>query len=257
MWNVISAGISHPGRVRTNNEDHWAADPTAGLYTVSDGMGGHVAGELASQIVVQLLPALLRQRMNEAPAPAGQAERARVEWLKSALCSLSGHVHRHAQKEPTLAGMGSTVVTAWIDGPAAVIGHLGDSRAYHYRNGRLEQLTHDHSVVQVLIDSGEITPEQALDHPASHCLTRNVGMAGEPLPEVRLIELRDEDVLLLCTDGLSGMVGDPSLAAILERASTPAAACEQLVDAANAAGGQDNITAVVLRIVDGTRSGVR
>ena len=238
---IEHAALTDRGRVRRRNEDNWSADPTAGIYVVSDGLGGQSAGALASQIVVETLPLLLRKRLPRAGDLAVAAD-----LVRGVLCELSRQVYRQTQGEPGLEGMGATVVLAVVRETQALLAHLGDSRAYWFRDGRLERLTSDHSVVQLLIDDGEISPEQARTHPARGCVTRSVGMAGEPLPECRLVELQPGDRLLLCTDGLIGMVDDRSLGQILAAEGELKTACQRLIEAANEAGGKDNITVLLL-----------
>lgn len=241
MIRVTHAALTDRGRVRRRNEDNWSADAAAGLYVVSDGLGGHSAGELASKIVVEALPLLLKERL----PPSGDLINA-VKPASGALRDLSRQVYEQTRGEPGLEGMGATVVLAVVRGAQALIVHLGDSRAYRFHNGRLGRLTNDHSVVQLLIDYGEITPDEARTHPARGCVTRSVGMAGEPVPECRLVELQPGDRLLLCTDGLVGMLVDEEISRILAAGGELEAVCRRLVDAANEAGGRDNVTVLML-----------
>jgi protein phosphatase len=236
-------GLSVRGRVRLQNEDNWFADAKQGLFLVSDGMGGEVAGALASRIVVEVLPRLLHERLGEIKnlsVPEAQPQ------TLAALAALSAELRNKTQGQPGLEGMGATVVLALIRDGQVLIAHLGDSRAYLFRNERLVQLTKDHSVVQLLLDAGEIKPEEAATHPARGRLTRYVGMADEPLPEACCFDLIPGDCLLLCTDGLTGMVSGLTLRSILRSHLSPNKTCKRLIAAANAAGGKDNVTAVVL-----------
>lgn len=240
-FEVEHAALTDCGRVRRQNEDNWSADPAAGLYVVSDGLGGHAAGELASKIVVETLPLLLQQRLPPAGSLAGA-----TETVREALRELSRAVYRQTQREPALEGMGATVVLAVVRHASALIAHVGDSRAYRFRGGVLERLTRDHSLVQILVDYGEITPEEATRHPARGCVTRSVGMLGDPLPECRLVDLHPGDRLLLCSDGLVGMVDDAEICDILATGGSLDAVCHRLIDAANDAGGRDNITVLLV-----------
>jgi protein phosphatase len=171
--------------------------------------------------------------------------------MGKAIATLSTQLRQQTQYEPGLAGMGSTVVCALVRGSKALVAHLGDSRAYLLRAGRLKQLTRDHTLVQALLQSGEITPEEAATHPARGRLTRAVGMVGEPLPLTRLLELHPGDVVMLSTDGLTGMVSDGQILPILSEPAPLEMQCRRLVDAANAAGGKDNITVVLLGFAEG------
>ena len=242
MDTIAYAGLTDRGRVREQNEDNWFGDPDQGLFVVSDGMGGHAAGEVASKIVVETLPRLLRQRMKGSKDLSNPGA---SRGIVSAISELSNQVRDESKNRPGLAGMGATVVIALIRDAHALIAHMGDSRAYLFKDGRLEQFTKDHSIIQLLIDSGEITPEEAVTHPARGKITRYVGMQGEPIPEARFLELEPGDRLLLCSDGLTGMVSDSEITNVLRAATAPEITCQSLVEAANAVGGEDNITAVV------------
>ena len=240
---IAYAGLTDCGRVREHNEDNWFGGPEQGLFIVSDGMGGQAAGEVASKIVVETLPELIRQRLKGIDDLAARDAKKRIV---SAISDLSNQVRNESRKRPGLAGMGATVVLVLIRESLALIAHMGDSRAYLFRGGRLEQLTKDHSIVQLLIDSGEITPEEAATHPARGKITRCVGMQGEPIPEARCLELETGDRLLLCSDGLTGMVSDAEITGVLRTDNAPEIVCQSLVEAANARGGEDNVTVVAV-----------
>jgi protein phosphatase len=245
MPTITHAGLSDRGRVRPQNEDRWFADPAQGLYIVADGMGGRVAGGLAAQVVVETLPLLLRNQLTGLPNLAVPQAGARV---RAAVAELSDRLRRESEGQLGLEGMGSTVVLALVHDAQALIAHLGDSRGYLYRDGHLKQLTRDHSLIQLLLDCGEITHEEAIDHPARGQLTRYVGMEGEALSETHLLELQPGDRLLLCSDGLTDMLSKGEMCSILAENLSPAAACRSLVSAANGAGGKDNITALVVSL---------
>ncbi len=245
MVSITHAGLTDVGRVRQENQDRWFADAEEGLYLIADGIGGSRDGGLAAQIVVEVLPPLLRARLQpfrDLADPTCQQE------LVATVAELSDRLQSESREQFGAGGLGSTVVLAVVRGTRALVAHLGDSRAYLLRGGRLQQLTHDHTLVQILIDSGEVTVQEAARHPARGQLTRYVGMPSEPLPESQLVELAADDRLLLCSDGLSGMLDGEVLTGILQRQSEPAEACRRLVEAANDAGGQDNITAVVMAV---------
>jgi protein phosphatase len=246
-FRILHSGLTDTGRVRIGNEDAWAADPAQGLYIVADGMGGHNAGEIAAQLVVDSLPKLVRKRIGT-DGSAPRTTQALARRLRSAVARLNREVYAHSMSEPGLHGMGATVVLALVRGGEAVVVHMGDSRAYLLRDGKLKLLTKDHSVVQELIDIGEITEAEAATHPERNRITASVGMPGDATPDSRRVPLRAGDKLLLCSDGLANMVPDPEIGQILGRCRCPEMVCQDLIDAANVAGGQDNITAVVVEV---------
>jgi len=238
-----AAVLSEVGRVRQANEDAYALLPEQGLFIVSDGMGGQQAGGLASRIVVEVLPQMLAQRLS--PALEGQAaEFSRV--LRDSIVELGQQIRQQASHRPALAGMGATLVLACVRNEHAFIAHMGDSRAYLYRRRKLRQLTNDHSVVAFLLRHGEITSKEAAGHPAKGRLSRYVGMEGDAYPDVKVIKLARGDRILLCSDGLTGMVADNTIDKLLSKHSDPELACRALVEAANTAGGRDNITVLVV-----------
>lgn len=243
MTALRCAGLSDRGRVRESNEDRWSADTELGLFVVSDGMGGLPAGEVAAEIVVTTLPTLIATHFDTAAdiaTPEGSQQ------LGTALAELSAEVRARNPGAPQGAGMGATAVVALVRQTTALIAHLGDSRAYLWRANSLQRLTRDHSLAQGLLDSGVITEQEAAAHPARHQLARYLGMDGEALAEVRSLTLHPADRLLLCSDGLTSMLDDTRIQVILNDHPNPEHACRTLVDAANEAGGTDNITALVI-----------
>jgi len=245
MVSIKYAGLTDLGRVRQENEDNWTADPELGLYVVADGMGGTFGGGLASKIIVEALPSLVRREFAEIRDFA-DTEASKI--LTGVLSNLSNLLRKGSQNVAGPGGMGSTVVMFLIKGSQALIGHMGDSRAYLLRRGTLKQLTTDHTVIQLLIESGDITPEEALIHPARGQLTRYVGMQGEPLPEVCSLEVCHGDRFLLCSDGLTGMLNAEQILSILKQRLVPKTICKRLIESANNAGGKDNIAVLVLNV---------
>lgn len=243
------AAASEQGRMRDHNEDRWCAHGDLGLFVVSDGMGGGPAGELASEIVVRALPAIVTERFDLGVRDVRARDASRS--LRAALAQLSARMRDGSHTQPGLAGMGATAVVALIRDDCALIAHIGDSRAYRWRDGRLRRLTRDHSLAQALVDAGEITAREVADHPGHGQLTRHIGMDGEALPEARRLVLRPDDRLLLCTDGLTGTLGHAQLRTILDEHPEPHSACRALVDAALQAGAGDDVTALVV-VLKGT-----
>jgi serine/threonine protein phosphatase PrpC len=239
-------GLCDQGRVRKRNEDNWSAWPEKGIFVVSDGMG-HASGLTASTIVVQTLPRLLVQRLGHVK-DLKTSDVARA--LTTTVVDLSTRVREASRQQVGLASMGATVVVALIREGQARVAHLGDSRAYLLRRLCLQRLTVDHSVTQLLVATGEISRKEAAEHPSRGRLTQYVGMEGEVLPETQWMVLSPGDRLLLCSNGLTDMVPDRQIAALLLTHETPDTACHALVEAANAAGGSDNITALVINYQD-------
>ncbi len=242
---IRAACASDVGRVRQKNEDSCLVALKQNLFIVSDGMGGHQAGEVASKAVVTILPEMIERRMAGVSSPRKRI----VELtLRETILELSQRLRAQSAGQAGLKGMGATVALAWLRGPEGVahLAHMGDSRIYLYRRGSLTQLTADHSVVALLLQHGDITPEEAREHPARGRLSRYMGMEGEVYPDVQTVRLQEGDRLLLCTDGLTGPVPDEQIAALLRANPDPEAACRTLVDAANDARGSDNITALVV-----------
>ncbi|MCG6552691.1 MAG: Stp1/IreP family PP2C-type Ser/Thr phosphatase [Candidatus Magnetominusculus sp. LBB02] len=249
---IISSGLTDQGHVRKRNEDSLMVDDDYGLYIVSDGMGGHAAGDMASKTVVEVLPALLRRNLkNATDLQSPQVE----QGITLAFTELNEQVRLLSKSKPGMSGMGATVVLALFKGDQALIAHMGDSRAYLLRGGTFAQMTTDHSVVQVLIDSGEITSSQAAKHPARGKITRCIGVSGEVIPDIQVRKTFPGDKFLLCSDGLTGLVDDNAILKILNKHADLAAACRELVNAANIAGGIDNITVVLVERKTGQPKG--
>jgi len=245
MLKATHAAITDKGKVRTNNEDAFAVVPDQGIYLVSDGMGGEMAGELASRIVAEALPKCLVNILEDL---ADVSTRDFMDRVKISIEHLSDCVRKESQGKPGLNGMGATVVLAVIREGKCLIAHMGDSRAYLVRDGKIEQLTIDHSVVQFLLDAGEISKEEADCHPARGQLLRCVGMRMRPVAELKPMELKPKDKILLCSDGLTDMLEDDEIRDLMKSAKTPKSSCRALVNAANAKGGADNITSMVIHI---------
>jgi protein phosphatase len=242
------AGLTDVGRARSNNEDAFALVEPAGLAVLADGMGGYNAGEVASQMLTGFLrDELGRWLQATAKAPIGAVHQAMAICLDNA----NRAIFEAANDNPRYAGMGTTLVLAAFRPEGVWVGHVGDSRAYRLRGGRLEQLTRDHSLLQEQIDAGLISAEQAQYALHKNLVTRAVGVEPQVELEAHLHPVQEGDLLLLCSDGLSDMVGDAELQALLDGASTQqplSQLCTTLVEAANSHGGRDNITAVLARV---------
>jgi PPM family protein phosphatase len=234
--------LSDVGKVRSHNEDSFAVLPEQGLLIVSDGMGGHNAGGLASKIVVEALPQMIFKALQSLQEPSIEQLQ---DVVRDSAVDLSNEICKRTRREPDLAGMGATFVLAMFLEKKAIVAHMGDSRGYLFRSGELRLLTEDHSVVGLLLREGQITPKQASEHPARGQLSRYVGMQGEVFPDVLACELVSGDRVLLCTDGLTGEVSDSKIGNILNDGVDLKEISTALIDAANKAEGADNITVVL------------
>jgi PPM family protein phosphatase len=234
-----AAGLTDTGRRRRQNEDSFVCGPP--LFAIADGMGGAQAGELASRLAAAAI---------EKGAAAARGEDGVVAVVRAA----NALIFERAVSDPEVAGMGTTATVALVDESAETltVAHVGDSRAYRYRQGVLEQLTTDHSLVGELVRSGRLTEAEAAVHPHRSVITRALGTDAEVEVDTLTLALAIGDVVLLCSDGLSAMVRDDEIVRVLESSGgDPHQAAEALVRAANAAGGDDNVTVVVFELVEG------
>ena len=230
---------SHVGRVRGNNEDSAFAGPH--LLLVADGVGGAAAGEVASASVAFAVSAL-----SMTPRPSLPAEPSDLLGeLRAAVEAASHHLREGVAADPARTGMATTLTAVLTDGHRFALAHIGDSRAYLLREGQLSQLTTDHTLVQALIDKGHLTRDEAAVHPHRSVVTRSVNATNEVTPDLTLLDLRDGDRLLLCSDGLTDLVVDDEQLTAALRESSRDDAAQRLIGAALQAGGYDNVTCVV------------
>jgi PPM family protein phosphatase len=234
---IVASGLTDVGRVRQANEDAFHVGDH--LVAVADGMGGHLAGEVASATALEPVKALDGVEFED-----GQAA---LDALRRAVVEANTTVSRMAEEEPSFRGMGTTLTAALIEGRRLHLAHVGDSRAYLLRGERFSQLTDDHTLVQHLVDEGQITREEAATHPQRSIITRAIGVSPEIEVDALSLELDPGDQLLLCSDGLTGVVEDDAIAAELATGDDVDDVLRRLVDAANAGGGPDNVTAVIVR----------
>ncbi len=235
------------GLVREHNEDAYLAAPP--VFVVADGMGGHEGGDVASAIVVEEFGRLATDGFD--PEQGRACVAAVLATCRERLAQVASQ--QHADGVPDRHQAGTTVVAALLvehDGePTWLVVNVGDSRAYCFADGRLQQVTADHSLVQQLVDSGEISPDEASTHPQRNIVTRALGTGVDSEPDCFLLPVPDVERLLLCTDGVSGLVGDDVLCALLTEVEDPRDAADRIVAAALEAGGEDNATAVVVDVV--------
>jgi PPM family protein phosphatase len=231
----IDVGVAtDKGQVREGNEDAYLVEPP--LYAVADGMGGHRGGEVASQLALETIADLFRKGDVPLVDQVRRANRA---------------VFERSGEDRSVAGMGTTLTAALVHGEQAHLLHVGDSRAYLLRAGAFRQLTEDHTLVNRMVKAGEITPEEAEVHPHRNVITRSLGTEADVDVDEQEVGLLDGDQLVLCSDGLTGMLSEGQIQAILEAGTSAQEAADRLVRAANRAGGVDNITVVVLAIAEG------
>jgi len=225
------------GRQRNANEDSYFA--RAPIFVVADGMGGAQAGEVASKTAAEAF---------DRDLPAAPPEQVLRETIEAA----NSEINQRARSDPSLAGMGTTITAAIVNAESeeVAIGHVGDSRAYRLRGGKLERLTRDHSLVEEMRRKGQLTDAQAEDHPQRSIITRALGPEPEVEVDLQTVPASPGDVFLLCSDGLTTMIGEERIARALSGATSMSAAVRTLVEEANRAGGRDNITALAFRLED-------
>jgi protein phosphatase len=268
---VDLGALSHPGKVRPNNEDHFlvargerafetlltnlppgevpqrCGETVYGML-VADGMGGAAAGEVASRMAITTMVELVLRTPDWIMRLDEYYARLRLERMEQRFQKVAEALTAQARQDPNLAGMGTTMTVAASLGAELIVGHVGDSRAYLFHQGRLLRLTHDQTLAQALADAGVISPDEAATHFFRHMLTSVIGTHGREV-KVQLNQLRltDDDQLLLCTDGLTAEVSDQAIVEVLRRDDPVARACETLVGLSLARGGRDNVTVVLAR----------
>ncbi|MBP7146096.1 MAG: Stp1/IreP family PP2C-type Ser/Thr phosphatase [Acidobacteria bacterium] len=237
---LTGAGRTDRGRVRPHNEDALLIDVSRGLFAVADGMGGHAAGEVASRLAIETIDSLLQQ-------PAG-GETDPTARLREAIDEANRRIASQIEQQPEYQGMGTTLVVAVANRDRFWIAHVGDSRAYLVRGEEIRQLTADHSFVNELVRLGMLSREQAARDPRRNVVTRALGSGAVVVPEIQEQRVQAGDLLLLCSDGLTTMLGDERILSIVRAAPDLETGCEQLVAAANDAGGEDNVTIILARL---------
>jgi len=259
---VVSAALTDLGLRRPANEDSFVSRPGLGLHVVCDGMGGHAAGEIASRVAADTIEAFVQQTEGVSAGFAWPF-RYNPEWgidgnrLVSALMLANREIAQRVVDEPALRGMATTAVCLLLDdvgkeggGNQALFAHVGDSRAYLWRGGELDQITRDHSWVEEQVSLGVLSEAEARHHPWRNLVTRALAGADEPRVELTPLTLEPGDRVLLCSDGLTSPLTNGAIAEILSRAPAgrPEELCQALVDAANNAGGPDNVTVIVVEV---------
>jgi protein phosphatase len=252
---IQAVGQTDVGQRRDHNEDSLLVDEALGLYIVADGMGGHAGGGTASRLAVDTIQGSVKEAREREPglfgAPTGVEESPLPDVLREAVEAACKKIFETAQGSPELAGMGTTVTAALLDGRTAFIAHVGDSRCYLLRESRIYQVSEDHSLVNEQLKAGAISLDEAKHSRFKNIITRSVGFEQQVQVDLMGLELEANDLLLLCCDGLSNLVEDAEILHVARESSfgdTPA----RLIDLANERGGDDNITVVVIRVEEPT-----
>jgi PPM family protein phosphatase len=243
---------THPGMVRSHNEDSVACDPACGLVVLADGMGGYNAGEVASGIAVSVVVTEISHSLqNASPVERGERDREDlgVSLLRSNIQKANASIFHAAQSQPQYAGMGTTIVSGLFYDNRVAVGHVGDSRMYRLRGEVLETITRDHSLLQEQIDSGMISVEDARLSKNKNLVTRAVGIEADLEPEIHVHDVMAGDIYLLCSDGLNDMVEDDDIqSTIYALQSNLPLAADQLIQMANDNGGRDNVSVILVKI---------
>ena len=232
---MLAQGFTHLGQ-RENNEDYFLVEQDHNLFIVADGMGGHNAGEVASTLAATSVKEFIINAGSEHP----------LQTIEEAVQTANCRVLAQASLGTAREGMGTTLTVVWVVGAIAYIAHVGDSRAYLIRDGSIDRITSDHSLVQAMVENGGLSESEARHHPKRNILTRAIGTESQAKVDVKTVLLRDNDRLLLCTDGLTGTLGDKEILGLIESSSSEEEASRLLVNTAAEKGSQDNITAVVI-----------
>lgn len=248
---VKAFGLSDVGRQRQHNEDFFLVDDSLKLYVVADGMGGHAAGEVASRIAVETIAELVSapdEPDGTWPHPYDEQYCRSTNRLIAALNMANSRVLETMRKDARLRGMGTTVVATLLFEDTVSFAHVGDSRAYLIRDGKISRMTNDHSWVFEQVEAGLLTEEEAEKHPLRNVITRALGGALTIVPDARELAGEPSDIYLLCSDGLTGMISEAQILELVMRQTDDLeAACQSLIALANENGGVDNITAVLVR----------
>ncbi len=252
--NTVSAGKSDIGRIRANNEDSFLIEEALELYAVADGMGGHAGGGTASRMAVACVQQTVREAARKRTNTGSSHQLSAVQVLAQAFLEANRAVLEAASRDVSLRGMGTTMTALMLEASQVHIAHVGDSRAYRYRSGRLEQLTQDHSLVAEQVRAGLISPEAARSSPYRHVISRAVGIDLGMQPDTITLNSAGGDIYLLVTDGLTEMATDEEIGRIVEKTPVPHIP-EKLIEHANERGGVDNITVVAVNVAESAETG--
>lgn len=242
-YSVQAYGLTDVGLLRENNEDAWKVAIEENVFILADGMGGHLAGEVAANSSVQRYEELIKQRYNSSL----DLEQTTL-LLKEVICEVNRSIHRMSRSDSDLRGMGTTLCTALFHPEGMVYGHVGDSRIYLMRRQKLRQLTEDHSLVQELIELGELSEKRARDYSHRNIITKAIGTEPSIEPSIKYTDVKSGDLILMCSDGLTDLLTHDEIEQTLFSVTKLEKKAELLVKEANRRGGFDNITVVLMKI---------
>lgn len=244
-FKVMTHGRTDVGLIRDNNEDAWLVEAPENVFVLCDGMGGHSAGEVASQEAALTFSNLVKSTLTKNKKIPFKKK---PEILKELIQEVNASIYHLGQKERELKGMGTTLCCLYFHHSTMIVGHVGDSRVYLLRDGELKQLTEDHSLVAELLELGELNKRQARDCSYRNIITRAIGVQPSVDPSIQVREMIAGDQVLMCSDGLSDMLALDEIESILNHSSTVENAVDRLISTANQKGGRDNITAVIVKL---------
>lgn len=244
---IESFGETNTGLVRQRNEDAWRRFRHLNVFALADGMGGHRAGDVAAMEAVARLGRHLNERLDAEISEMISPEQA-MDVVADVILRVNEEVHALGRSSPELHGMGTTLCVLYVHQDQAILGHVGDSRIYRMRKGRLTQLTQDHSLMREMLDEGSLNPKDVQSFKKKHVITRAIGVDPFVEPSVDLVSLEDGDLFLLCSDGLTDLKSNREIESIMQDADCLEVLSRKLIDAANDAGGVDNTTVVLVRV---------
>ena len=247
-YKVVSCGCTDPGRTRSNNEDVWVEEPELQIFAVADGMGGHRAGEVAAREAINTLFSYIKEHASKEHLDKISLHEAQ-KLVERAIAHANSEIFRLGKSEEQYRGMGTTLCCVYFHPQGVISAHVGDSRIYRLHKKRLEQITHDHSLLRELLDLGQINEQQAPDFQYRNIITRAIGTGTSVEPSFQIIKPVQGDLYLMCTDGLTDLVTLEEMESIITQSPNIREAVKTLVKTANDRGGFDNITVVLMQIL--------
>jgi serine/threonine protein phosphatase PrpC len=245
-YKLTAVGLSDIGLVRHNNEDVWELFPKWNFYILADGMGGHQAGEVAAKEAVRQLSKLIEKQIDPHDDTLEIDEARRI--ILEAIEEVNSHIFKLGRKDPELRGMGTTLCCLLFHPKGVIYAHVGDSRIYRLRGKKLFQMTKDDSLLRELMDQGQLNAQQAADFAYKNIITKAIGTEPHVQPSARLADIMDQDIYLMCTDGLSDPLSKPEMEEIMNVKRPLKETAQTLIDAAKEKGGNDNITVVLIKV---------